>query len=95
VTVGAEHTTWKTRVTENKWWVGGGAVAVAALLVAGTMMFIGNRGEASACEPGYVPCLPVVRDLNCQALDFAVQVTGVDVYGLDRDGDGIGCETSN
>ncbi len=93
--MGAEHTTWKTRVTENKWWVGGGAVAVAALLVAGTMMFIGNRGEASACEPGYVPCLPVVRDLNCQALDFAVQVTGVDVYGLDRDGDGIGCETSN
>ena len=51
----------------------------------------------AACAPGYKPCLPVVADLNCD--DIAdrlkpVRVTGSDPYGLDRDGDGLGCEPS-
>lgn len=48
------------------------------------------------CHPSYEPCLPIVDDLNCPevvALGAApVNVIGPDVYGLDSDNDGIGCE---
>jgi hypothetical protein len=47
------------------------------------------------CEPGYQPCLPRVADLNCGDIataDKPVHVTGSDPYGLDADGDGLGCE---
>jgi len=32
------------------------------------------------------------RDIDCSDLEGPVEVTGGDRYGLDRDGDGIGCE---
>lgn len=55
-----------------------------------------DTGGADACHPSYVPCLPVVDDLDCadvRALDAApVEVVGEDAYGLDADNDGIGCE---
>ena len=51
---------------------------------------------ASSCHPSYVPCLPIVDDLNCpdvRAMGKApVQVIGPDDYRLDADHDGIGCE---
>lgn len=53
-------------------------------------------GDTPACHPSYVPCLPVVDDLDCdevRALDAApVDVVGDDEYGLDADRDGVGCE---
>lgn len=51
--------------------------------------------EQSDCNPNYDICLPNVHDLNCP--DIAqknFRVIGVDVYKLDRDGDGIACESS-
>jgi hypothetical protein len=49
-----------------------------------------------ACHPSYVPCLPVVDDLNCpDVVDLGaapVMVVGPDDYGLDSDHDGVGCE---
>jgi micrococcal nuclease len=51
---------------------------------------------ASSCHPSYVPCLPIVDDLNCpdvRAMGKApVQVIGPDDYRLDSDHDGYGCE---
>lgn len=48
------------------------------------------------CHASYDPCLPIVGDLNCAdviALGAApVTVVGPDDYGLDADGDGVGCE---
>lgn len=47
------------------------------------------------CEPGYSPCLPRVYDLDCGEISDSlkpIDVTGDDSYGLDGDGDGIGCE---
>ncbi len=46
------------------------------------------------------PCIPPGPDVDCAGgsgngpryVTGAVRVTGTDVYGLDRDGDGIGCE---
>jgi hypothetical protein len=54
-----------------------------------------DTAVAATCAPGYVPCLPVVSDLNCADIPPSkrpVRVTGADQYELDRDGDGIACE---
>lgn len=55
--------------------------------------------ESVNCTPGYDPCLPPASDYDCAggsgngpAYTGTVRVTGPDIYGLDRDGDGIGCE---
>lgn len=55
---------------------------------------------ASECHPSYNPCLdPYSSDYDCaggsgDGPDYTgtVEVIGPDVYGLDDDGDGIGCE---
>ena len=51
------------------------------------------------CTPGYSPCLPPASDYDCArgsgdgpAYTGFVRVTGSDPYGLDADGDGVGCE---
>jgi hypothetical protein len=52
------------------------------------------------CTPGYSPCLPRASDYDCaggsgngpEYVYGTVRVTGSDPYGLDADGDGIGCE---
>lgn len=46
------------------------------------------------CEPGYDPCVPSYPpDLDCGDLDGPYQVTGSDPHRLDREGDGLGCES--
>jgi len=48
---------------------------------------------ASACEPGYDPCVPPYPpDVDCADVDRPVHVTGSDPHGLDGEGDGIACE---
>lgn len=49
-------------------------------------------GATTSCNSSYAPCVPVVPDLDCADLSGTVQVLKDDPYGLDRDGDGIGCE---
>jgi hypothetical protein len=51
------------------------------------------------CHPSYEPCVPMASDVDCAAgtgdgpaYTGTVQVVGPDVYDLDRDGDGVGCE---
>jgi micrococcal nuclease len=61
------------------------APAVAAHLVGGP-----GRG----CNPNYMPCIPnSARDLDCKDVRKEVRVIGKDVYDLDSDGDGYGCES--
>ena len=47
------------------------------------------------CDPNYSgACVPVYPpDVNCNGFEN-VRVIGEDVHGLDRDNDGIGCETN-
>jgi hypothetical protein len=52
---------------------------------------------AAACD--YNPCLPPASDYDCEggsgdgpAYTGTVEVIGTDIYGLDSDSDGIGCE---
>jgi hypothetical protein len=52
------------------------------------------------CTPGYDPCLAPAPDYDCiggtgdgPEYTGTVRVTGADIYDLDRDGDGIGCDS--
>lgn len=52
------------------------------------------------CDPNYTPCVPIATDVDCEGkggngpkyVRGPVRVIGTDIYGLDRDGNGIGCE---
>ncbi len=55
--------------------------------------------EESTAGCDYNPCLPPASDYDCEggsgdgpAYTGTVEVIGTDIYGLDDDGDGIGCE---
>lgn len=55
----------------------------------------------SGCDPNYAgACVPIASDVDCAGgsgngpayVRGPVTVVGSDIYGLDRDGDGLGCE---
>lgn len=57
---------------------------------------------AANCDPNYSgACVPIASDVDCAGgsgngpayVQGPVRVIGTDVYGLDRDGNGIGCES--
>jgi hypothetical protein len=57
--------------------------------------------QAQQCDPNYSgACVPIASDVDCAGgsgngpayVQGPVQVVGTDIYGLDADGDGIGCE---
>lgn len=54
----------------------------------------------SGCNSNYSGCVPNASDVDCAGgggngpayVRGPIRVTGNDIYGLDRDGDGIACE---
>jgi resuscitation-promoting factor RpfB len=60
-----------------------------------------DNDSTGNCTPGYSPCLPPASDYDCAGgsgngpkyVDGPVRVTGSDPYGLDDNGDGVGCES--
>jgi hypothetical protein len=56
--------------------------------------------EPSECDPNYSGCVPIASDVDCAGgsgngpayVEGPVRVKGNDIYGLDRDGDGVACE---
>ncbi|GAB2673620.1 hypothetical protein [Nocardia goodfellowii] len=79
-------------------------LGASALVAAGLMLSIPAQTSAqpqSNCHASYTPCVPITSDVDCKggsgngpAYTGRVQVIGPDEYDLDRDGNGIGCETS-
>lgn len=58
------------------------------------------KKKKKGCTPGYKPCLPPTSDYDCYGgtgdgpkYTGKVKVKGRDIYRLDYDGDGIGCES--
>ncbi|MCV7249277.1 hypothetical protein H7J07_13770 [Mycobacterium koreense] len=56
------------------------------------------------CDPNYEgACVPIASDVDCaggngngpEYVSGPVYVVGEDIYGLDREGDGIACEPTN
>ncbi|MFD3748156.1 hypothetical protein [Nocardia sp. NPDC058633] len=75
-----------------------GSAAVAAFAFAIATPTVAGA-QPSNCHDSYTPCLPIVSDVDCEGgsgngpvYTGRVQVIGPDDYGLDRDGNGIGCE---
>ncbi|MFF5075140.1 G5 domain-containing protein [Micromonospora olivasterospora] len=60
---------------------------------------IGTKKERQ-CDPNYSGCVPIASDVDCAGgsgngpayVYGPVRVIGEDIYDLDRDGDGIGCD---
>lgn len=69
--------------------------------VSATVWLTVRPRPTSNCTPGYRPCIPPGPDVDCAGgsgngpryVDGPVYVTGSDPYDLDRDGDGVACET--
>lgn len=58
--------------------------------------------HAAGCDPNYGGvCVPVASDVDCAGgsgngpayVSGPVYIIGSDIYGLDRDGDGVACES--
>ncbi|PPI56389.1 Excalibur domain protein [Rathayibacter toxicus] len=56
--------------------------------------------SAASCDPNYADaCVPIAKDVDCKGgtgdgpmyLEGQARVIGKDVYGLDKDKDGIAC----
>ena len=69
-----------------------GVAVIGALTIGGVVTQTVISPAAADCNANYEPCLPVTSDLSCSEIRMVVQVVGEDPYGLDRDGDGFGCE---
>lgn len=66
------------------------------------MIFVARPAAAEECDPNYAnpPCVPIASDVDCAGgrgngpayVKGPVKVIGRDIYRLDRDRNGIGCE---
>ncbi|MCK0173502.1 MULTISPECIES: hypothetical protein [Mycobacteriaceae] len=66
------------------------------------MIPAGSANAQSPCDPNYSgPCVPIASDVDCAGgsgngpayVSGPVTVVGNDIYDLDRDGDGTGCDS--
>lgn len=85
------------------WVLVAGAVGASLLFAADDKPSPPQREHRSQqCHPSYAgECVPITSDVDClggkgngPAYVGRVLVVGPDVYGLDRDNDGVGCERS-
>lgn len=70
----------------------------ALTTVSAVMTDTASASSNSTCDPNYKECLPVFPpDLDCTDVKrfglAPVHVIGKDVHKLDRDGDGVGCDS--
>jgi hypothetical protein len=62
---------------------------------------IGTKPASDGCDPNYRPCVPIASDVDCAGgsgngpayVDGPVTVVGSDIYDLDRDDDGVACDS--
>ena len=93
--------------TVSAWWFATGKrrsilelFSVVGVSAVGLVMGVALVGVAlppgldlDVCDGNYSPCIPSRVDVNCSDLTTRVTVIGEDIFELDRDGDGIGCES--
>lgn len=71
-------------------------IAILALFAVGvTTTHVSVPVTAAECDPNYTgACVPVnAGDVNCDQIKAQVKVVGKDIYNLDGDGNGLGCES--
>lgn len=66
-----------------------------------TILQIQPTRAQDGCDPNYADaCVPIASDVDCaggsgngpEYVQGPLRVVGTDIYGLDRDGDGIACD---
>jgi hypothetical protein len=70
------------------------------ILITALLLATAHPAVSQGCDPNYTPCVPIASDVDCAGgsgngpayVEGPVTVIGSDIYGLDRDHDGIGCE---
>lgn len=78
-------------------------LTVTAILFAASYALcpVANAQQNGDCDPNYSgACVPIASDVDCQGgsgngpayVAGPVTVVGKDIYDLDRDGNGTGCE---
>ncbi|HEV7472351.1 MAG TPA: hypothetical protein VGO23_21565 [Pseudonocardia sp.] len=75
-------------------------VAAAAPAPRRAVTTTAKPARSSGCDPNYSGCVPIDSDVDCQGgsgngpsyVTGPVRVTGNDIYRLDADKDGVGCE---
>ncbi|SCL35408.1 G5 domain-containing protein [Micromonospora pallida] len=67
-----------------------------------TQVVAAGTATTAACDPNYSGCVPVAEDVDCARrgdgpawITGTVKVTGSDIYRLDRDRNGVGCDEKN
>jgi resuscitation-promoting factor RpfB len=74
---------------------------MAGVTLAGTSLPLLAQTSDEDCDPKYSgQCVPIASDVDCAGgmgngpayIGGQVYVVGSDIYGLDRDRDGLGCE---
>jgi hypothetical protein len=71
-----------------------------SIVVLFLLISTGGGSAQTECDQNYDPCVPVASDVDCDQgsgngpayVHGPVRVVGTDIYGLDRDGDGVACE---
>lgn len=74
--------------------------SVVRLVISKIVPTLSSGGGGGGCTPGYSPCLAPASDYDCAGgsgdgpryVEGVVEVDGADIYDLDRDGDGLGCD---
>jgi resuscitation-promoting factor RpfB len=70
---------------------------ITEVTAVGTHVYVAPK---SSCDPNYSGCVPIASDVDCAGgsgngpayVQGPVYVIGSDIYDLDRDGNGVGCE---
>jgi hypothetical protein len=72
----------------------------ATIRLAAALILVASSAFAD-CDPNYAGvCVPIASDVDCAGgngngpayVTGPVYIVGDDIYGLDRDGDGVACE---
>jgi hypothetical protein len=67
----------------------------------GSVVYKSSASNSSgSCDSNYSGCVPIASDVDCSGgsgngpryTKGPIRVIGYDIYGLDRDNDGIACE---
>jgi hypothetical protein len=79
-----------------------GKIALLVVVVGSALFGVPTlSANAAPCDSNYSgPCVPVASDVDCESgsgngpayVSGPVTVVGNDIYGLDKDGNGTGCE---
>lgn len=72
------------------------------IIILSLLLLVSAASTQEKCDPNYEnpPCVPIASDVDCAGgkgngpayVEGPVIVIGVDIYGLDGNDNGIGCE---